>query len=298
MSTTTDPAATAAHASLPAATRLGTVHLTVRDLERSVDFYREAIGLAELRREDRTAWVGAGDRAMLALHEDPSAADPGRTAGLYHVALNTLDRLELARLTRRLAETRTPIQGASDHGTHEAIYLPDPDGNGLELAADREREVWPDLTKVEEIRPRPLDLDALLQLTAGESLVELTAPGARVGHLHLHLGDLDRGLAFHRDLLGFDLQTLIPGQAAFVSAGGYHHHLAFNLWKGAGVPPQPEGRVGLRHWTVVVPTADDVAEVCGRLVAAGAPTSDVEGGFRAQDPGALAVHVVAEGGDR
>lgn len=290
-------AATAADR-LPAATRLGVVHLTVRDLDRSVAFYRDAVGLVELERVDRTAWVGAGDVALVALHEDPQAGPPARAAGLYHVALNYPDRLGLAQAARRLAETRTAIQGASDHGTHEAIYLPDPDGNGLELAADRERAVWPDLSKVESIRPRPLDLEGLLALGARGGAVPTAAAGSRVGHLHLHLGDLDDGLAFYRDTVGFDQKTIIPGQAAFVSAGGYHHHLAFNLWQGAGVPPQPAGRVGLRHWTVVVPEAPDVDAVRARIDATGAPTTDVPGGFHVQDPGGMGLHVVTGEGDR
>ena len=283
---------------LPATTGLGVVHLTVRDLSRSVAFYRDALGLVELDRVDRTVWVGAGDAAVLALHEDPTAVAPGRTAGLYHVAINYPDRIELGRVARRLAASRTPIQGASDHRTHEAIYLADPDGNGLELAVDRDRSVWPDLAKVESIRPRPLDLDGLLALTAAEPVSAAAASGVRVGHLHLHLGDLGDGLAFYRDLLGFDTQTLIPGQAAFVSAGGYHHHVAFNLWNGVGVGPQPPGTVGLRHWTIVVPDQADVAAVRARVEAAGLPISDVDEGFSVQDPGAITVRVVTPSGSR
>ncbi len=283
---------------LPAATRLGVVHLTVSDLDRSVAFYREALGLIELDRAGRSARVGVGDAVLLALHEDPSAVAPGRTAGMYHVAINYPDRIELGRVARRLAATRTPIQGASDHGTHEAIYLPDPDGNGLELAVDRDRSVWPDLARVESIRPRPLDLDGLLALTAAEPVIDTAGSGSRIGHMHLHLGDLDAGLAFYRDLVGFDTQTLIPGQAAFVSAGGYHHHLAFNLWNGAGVGRQPPGTIGLRHWTIVVPGQSDVAAVRARLDAAGMPTTNVDQGFSVQDPGAITVHVVTPSGNR
>lgn len=283
---------------LPATTGLGVVHLTVRDLDRSVAFYRDTLGLLERDRAGRTVWIGAGDAPLLALHEDPAAAAPRRTAGLYHVALNYVDRIELGRVARRLAATRTPIQGASDHGTHEAIYLADPDGNGLELAVDRDRSVWPDLAKVESIRPRPLDLHGLLALTAEEPVIGAARSGTRVGHVHLHLGDLDDGLAFYRDRVGFDTQTLIPGQAAFVSAGGYHHHLAFNLWNGAGVGPQAPGTVGLRQWTIVVPDQSDVAAARARIDAAGIPTSDVDDGFGVQDPGAITVHVVTPSGNR
>jgi catechol 2,3-dioxygenase len=296
---TTQPAADQVRPDgLPVGTGLGVVHLTVRDLDRSVAFYRDALGLIELDRADETIWVGAGHAALLALHEDPAAAAPGRTAGLYHVALNYPDRIELGRVARRLAATRTPIQGASDHGTHEAIYLADPDGNGLELAVDRDRSVWPDLSKIESIRPRPLDLDGLLALTAEEPVIDTAKSGTRVGHLHLHFGNLYDGLAFYRDLLGFDIQTMIPGQAAFVSAGGYHHHVAFNLWNGNGVAPQPPGTVGLRRFTITVPDRSDVAAVRARIDAAGLLTSEVDDGFSVQDPGAITVHVVTPSGNR
>ena len=128
---------------LPATLRLGAVHLTVSDLDSSVAFYREAIGLRLHRREKAVAAMGAGGEDLVVLHEEAGARRAGRHAGLYHYALLYPSRVELARAALRLVVTRTPIQGASDHGTHEAIYLPDPDGNGIELAADRPREVWP-----------------------------------------------------------------------------------------------------------------------------------------------------------
>src|SRR3954471_5795757 len=142
-------------------TRLGAVELTVTDLDRSVPFYEQAIGLRTHRREEGRAALGAGAEDLLVLVEDPAARPAGRHAGLYHFALLHPSREELARAAARLARTRTPIQGASDHGTHEAIYLPDPDGNGIELAADRPREQWP--TPQEEFAgggPRPLDFDS------------------------------------------------------------------------------------------------------------------------------------------
>ena len=287
-----------ADGTLPAATALGVVHLTVRDADRSVAFYRDALGLLPLERAGDTVWLGTAGTPLLALHEDPSASAPGRTAGLYHVAVNYPERIALGRAARRLAASRTPIQGASDHGTHEAIYLADPDGNGLELAADRERAAWPDLSKVDSIRPRPLDLDGLLALTRDEPVLDTAEDGTRIGHLHLHLGDLDDGLAFYRDLIGFETQTVIPGQAAFVSAGGYHHHLAFNLWNGAGVGPQAPGTVGLGHWTIVVPEPSDVASVRARVDAAAIATGDVDHGFSVEDPGGISLHIVTPAGNR
>ena len=139
---------------------------------------------------------------------------------------------------RRLAETGTPIQGASDHGISEAIYLPDPDGNGIELAADRGREHWGDLRDPTTIGPRPLDLAGPGRPGRRRGAARARRSRPRVGHLHLHVGDVDDALAFYRDLVGFEVMTDF-GSAAFVAAGGYHHHLGLNVWKGEGVPPDP-----------------------------------------------------------
>jgi catechol 2,3-dioxygenase len=281
----TDPAAP-----LPATLRLGAVHLTVSDLDRSVAFYREALGLRLHRRERAVAAMGVGGEDLVVLHEEPGARRAARHAGLYHYALLFPSREELALAALRLAVTQTPIQGASDHGTHEAIYLPDPDGNGIELAADRPREAWPDLSNPGwGGGPRPLDLDGLLTLVAGEEPRRHAGSGLVVGHVHLHVGDVDRGLGFYRDVLGFERMFSMP-TAAFVAAGGYHHHLGFNVWRGEGVPPAPADRVGLRHWTVVLDDQTDLDAVRQRARASGVEVEEHEGnGFVVRDPWDIAV---------
>jgi catechol 2,3-dioxygenase len=275
---------------LPATLRLGAVHLTVSDLDRSVAFYRDAIGLRPHSREDSVAAMGAGGEDLVVLHEEPGARRAGRHAGLYHHALLYPSREELARAALRLAATRTPIQGASDHGTHEAIYLPDPDGNGIELAADRPREAWPDLSNPGwDGGPRPLDLDGLLALASGEEPRPMAGTGLVVGHVHLHVGDIERGLNFYRDVLGFELMFSMP-TAAFVAAGGYHHHLGFNTWRGEGVLPAPPGRVGLRHWTVVLEDPADLAAVRERVRATSVEVEEGEDdSFLVRDPWGIAV---------
>jgi catechol 2,3-dioxygenase len=284
--TTTGP--TASPPRLPATLRLGAVHLTVTDLAHSAAFYEDAIGLRLHRREDSVAVMGAGEEDLLVLYEEPSARRAGRHAGLYHYALLFPSREELARAALRLATTKTPIQGTSDHGTHEAIYLPDPDGNGIELAADRPRELWPRPLEYTG-GPHPLDLDGLLAAVAGEEPRGKAGPGLVVGHVHLHVGNLERGLAFYRDVLGFELMTFMPGAAAFVSAGGYHHHLGFNIWRGEDVPPVPEGRVGLRHWTVVLDYPEEIEAVRERVRAAGIEVEDEGEGFLVRDPWDIAM---------
>jgi catechol 2,3-dioxygenase len=269
---------------LPDTLRLGPVHLTVRDLDRAVAWYQQSLGLRVHRHEGDVAELGDGTETTVVLHEDPQALPAGRHAGLYHYALLYPSREELARAVVRLAATRTPVDGASDHETHEAIYLPDADGNGIELAADRPRDQWPDHLGYAG-GPKPLDIDDLLDAVAGEDLTPQVGPGLRTGHLHLHVGDIDQGLAFYRDTIGFEQQALIGGSAAFVSAGGYHHHLGFNTWRGHGVPPAPPHRVGLWHWTVQLPTDADVDAVRARLDDAEA----FNGGFLARDPWGTAV---------
>jgi len=177
---------------------------------------------------------------------------------------------------------RTPISGASDHGISEAIYLLDPDGNGIELAADRPRERWGDLSDPATIGPAPLDLQALLETVAADAPRRRADPALTVGHLHLHVGDVEQALGFYRDAIGFEVQTRFPS-AAFVSAGGYHHHLAFNTWRGEGVPPAPDDAAGLRRWTVLL-EPQDLERARGRLARAGILLEEVDGGLVAHDP--------------
>jgi len=267
---------------LPADLALGAVHLTVTDLDRSIPFYERSIGLRPRGRDGDRARLGAGGGDLLVLHERPGARPAGRHAGLYHFALLHPTRGDLGRAARRLAETGTPIEGASDHGISEAIYLPDPDGNGIELAADRPRERWGDLRDPTTIGPAPLDMAGLIAPVADEELPAHADPGLRVGHLHLHVGDIAGALAFYRDVVGFELMTDF-GSAAFVAAGGYHHHLGLNTWKGQGVPPAPAGVVGLERWTVEL-DATALAALAERLAAAAVATEPAGEGFCARDP--------------
>jgi catechol 2,3-dioxygenase len=284
----TDPAFAAQ--TLPAGLRMGAAHLTVTDLDRAIPFYVAALGLRLRDRAGGVATLDSGDEPVVVLHESPAAQPAGRHAGLYHVALLYPTREELAHAAMRLAITRTPIQGASDHGTHEAIYLPDPDGNGVELAADRPRDVWPSWDDAYSTAPQPLDLDALLAAAGDGHPNSAAAPGLRVGHVHLHVGDVAAGLAFYRDVVGFDEIVRLP-TAAFVSAGGYHHHLAFNTWRGEGVPAEPDGAVGLRHWSIVLPDGAAVAAVRARAEGAGVAVEERDGALVVRDPWGIELHV-------
>ncbi|MGQ0703567.1 MAG: VOC family protein, partial [Gemmatimonadales bacterium] len=275
---------------LPDALVLGPVHLIVPELGRALAWYQSALGLELQRRNGLVAELGDGSEAVVVLHEDRQAAPPGRHAGLYHFALLYPTREELARAAARLAATGARVSGTADHGTHEAVYLSDVDGIGIELAADRPRDQWPDLREEYVRGPRSLDLDSLRGLIAGVASPTFVGEGLRVGHVHLHVGDIDRAFAFYRDLLGFD-ERVNMGTAGFVSAGGYHHHLAFNIWRGRDVGPLPDHTIGLRHWTIRLPTDHDVHAARERLAAAGIAVEPLEGGFLARDPWQLAVAV-------
>jgi catechol 2,3-dioxygenase len=286
MSTTESPIAAPAAAPLAETTRLGAVHLTVTDLDRSVAFYQDAIGLRLHHREDPVAAMGVGGEDLLVLVEEQTARRAGRHAGLYHVALLLPSREELARALQRLAVTRTPIEGASDHGISEAIYLPDPDGNGIELAADRPRETWPKLETLG--RPNPLDLYGLLGTLGDAEPIRHADPATIVGHLHLHVNDIAAARRFYEDVVGFDVMTAMAN-AVFVSVAGYHHHLGFNTWRGEGVPaaPAPETVAGLRHWTLVLDGAAQRDAARERLAAAGVAIEERPEGLLVHDPAGI-----------
>ncbi len=282
--TSPDTGSDSSDAVLAPATHPGAVHLTVTDLDRSVGFYQDALGLRVHESDVGTAAMGAGGEDLVVLTEEPGAQGAGRHAGLYHFALLHPSRTALAGALQRLSALRTPIQGASDHGVSEAVYLPDPDGNGIEISADRPRDSWRTTARGEvEMFVAPLDLDDLLSTASGPTPPPHSDPGLVLGHMHLHVGDVDEAVRFYRDVIGFDVMASLPG-ASFVSAGGYHHHLGLNNWRGPGVPTAPPGTVGLRHWTLVLDGPEELARVRARLDAAGFPQEERRDGVAMRDP--------------
>jgi catechol 2,3-dioxygenase len=277
---------------LPKEFTLGAVHLKVAEPDRSIQFYEGVIGLQVNERSGEGARLGVGGDDLIVLHQLATERRESRHSGLYHVALLYPTREELARVAQRIQLAGVRIDGASDHGTHEAIYLPDPDGNGLELAWDRSPERWPNLSDITAIAPKPLDIGGLFNLVSGREPEPRADPATRVGHLHLHVGDIAEALHFYRELIGFDLITEID-TAAFVSAGGYHHHLAFNTWQGLRAPPASPDAVGLVHWTIELPTAADVIEVGDRLKAGGVAPTAIDRGIEVDDPSGNRLRVVA-----
>ena len=276
-------------------TTIGAVHLTVSDLRRSVRFYETHLGFAVHRRDDRTAWLGAGGPDLLILSQCETAPRVRGTTGLYHFAILVPSRDDLARSLRRLVATDTIMQGAADHGVSEALYLADEDGIGIEIYRDRARAQWPVVGGELRMGADPIDLEALLaEAGRADSGAGLPA-GTVIGHVHLHVSRLDEARAFYVDVLGFELMQRYGPSALFVAAGGYHHHIGLNTWAGVGAPPPPSGAIGLRHFVVRLPDEAARGAVLDRLRGAGVKTQPLEGGMLIHDPAKNAILLTTAG---
>src|SRR6185437_15950925 len=246
---------------LPATTRLGPVHLQVADLSRSLAFYERVLGLEPLERNsDGASLAPQGTHApLIVLHEHRGAqAVPRRGAlGLYHFAILLPDRPALGRFLRHLGDLGARA-GAADHLVSESLYLQDPDNLGIEVYADRPRDTWRRVDRELMMATDPIDVAGLLA-AAGDTAWTGMPLGTEMGHVHLHVGDIDRAAAFYADGLGFDRTAWNYPGALFMSAGGYHHHLGANTWAGAGARAPDEGDARLAEWTLEVPNAEAVA---------------------------------------
>jgi len=265
-------------------TSLGPVSLTVADLERSIAYYGSVIGLRVLDRSSGRAGLGAGERELLVLVEEPGAPPARGHTGLFHVALLLPDRPSLARWLAHAARGHVQLTGLSDHYVSEAIYLHDPDEHGLELYADRTRELWEG--EVGRMGTWPLDVDDLLSVLDDPATEPFDGlPGETiVGHVHLCVARIPETVTFYRDVLGFDLMATMGDQAAFLSAGGYHHHIGANTWASRGAGPPPPGSAALRHATIVLPTPADRDRVVARVAGSGQEPQTHPDGPLVRDP--------------
>jgi catechol 2,3-dioxygenase len=276
-------------------TRIGHVHLSVADLDRQIEFFRQVLGLQLHWREDGRAGLGAGRADLLKLTELPGAQRRRGTTGLYHFALLLPDRRELARAIARLFALRYPNY-PTDHIMTKTTYLDDPEGQNIELYTDTPedgafgfadgaffaRRADGSLSDGRE----PLDVEALFEhLIPEDRLDQPMPPTTSMGHVHLYVADLQAAVDFYHGVLGFDSMGLAPAfRAAFVSAGGYHHHIGLNTWVGEGAPPPPPGSLGLRYFTVVLPDASELDRALERVRAAGLSTEQVSEGHFLRDP--------------
>ncbi|RCX23627.1 catechol 2,3-dioxygenase [Fontibacillus phaseoli] len=275
-------------------TELGAVRLKITNMDQSLAFYQEVIGLRILNRQGSVAELTAdGQSPLLILEEDPQYRRlPERSvSGLYHFAILVPDRLTLGLALRNMAHHKIPL-GQGDHLVSEALYLNDPDGNGIEVYADRPRDTWKRDDQGEIMMTTdPVDIDGLLAISEGAEWNGLPS-GTKIGHVHFHVGNLQTAKDFYVDILGFDIVAHYGNAAMFISAGGYHHHIGLNLWAGAGAPAAPEDAVGLRYFTITLPDRDALAEIEQRISAEGIAFERRADGISLTDPFGIGMKIV------
>lgn len=265
--------------------RIGSACLRVRDIERISAFYRDVLGLSVLARGATGVTLGTADGALLMLEPRPGARlEPPTQAGLFHTAFLMPTRKDLARWLVHVARNQTPLTGFADHSVSEAVYLNDPEGNGIEVYADRSPERWRwDGARVVMGTER-LDVDDILSLTDTRASDYARAPdGLRIGHVHLRVGDVAQGDRFYRDLIGLE-PTSRRDSASFLSSGRYHHHLALNTWNTAGAGTRDANSTGLDWFSLVTAKGELLAETHQRLAGAGQAARPISGGFESVDP--------------
>jgi len=276
-------------------TLIGHVSLTVASLENQIAFYQQALGFQLHWRNGNKAGLGAGRADLLQLVEQPGFKRYQRVTGLYHFAVLFPDRRELARAMARLFALKYPNY-PTDHIMTKTTYLDDPEGNGIELYTESPEDgTWTMANGTFETRRadgtwsdgrEPLDVNALLShLKEDDRLDVPNPPETRIGHVHLHVRDVDEAVDFYHGVIGFDVMGVAKSfRAAFVSAGGYHHHLGLNTWQGEGAPPPPTDALGLRYFSVVLPVQKSLDEVVARVEKAGIPADQTEDGLLIHDP--------------
>jgi catechol 2,3-dioxygenase len=271
------------------ALRIGSVALAVSDLSRSADFYERVLGLPLISREEHSARLGTDPRRpalVLEEIEQPTLLQP-RSTGLYHVAWLHPSRAALAASVRRVVAEGWRLEGASDHGVSEALYLSDPDGLGIELYVDRPRERWEKGADGQGVNmfTLPLDVEDLLAQDPGGHAPAL-APGTSIGHIHLKVSDVPRAVAFYRDALGLQEQARLAS-AGFLSAGGYHHHVGLNSWQSAGAKAAPDSTPGLRLVELELSDTNALSALERRLAGMGGylpPAREHDGRLSLRDP--------------
>jgi catechol 2,3-dioxygenase len=261
---------------------IGAVALKARDLSRLTDFYSKAIGLHIIDRDGKTAHLGTGGVTLLELEAAPNAKpDDPRTAGLFHTAFLQPTRGDLARWLVHIARHRVPLSGASDHAVSEAIYLDDPEGNGIEVYRDRLPDEWQWSGERIRMTTERLDLDNLAA-DAGDTPYTGAPDGLRIGHIHLRVGDIETAQTFYSGAVGLDV-TAGRGGALFMSSGRYHHHVGANVWQSAGAGQRDGDRAGLSSFTMEA-DAEALAAIRERLKSANIATQGTAAGLEIRDP--------------
>jgi catechol 2,3-dioxygenase len=258
-------------------------------------FYAGTLGLVEIAGERGTRIFAAGERPIVTVTPATARHAPtGASTGLYHLAILVPSRLDLARVLRRLLERDVALQGAADHGVSEALYLADPEGNGIEIYADRPQSAWPRKDGEVEMFTRRFDFDGVLdELRADGRAWDGMALGTRLGHVHLKVSDLKRAEDFYRRVIGFDLMLHYGDSAAFLSTSGYHHHVGLNTWESLGRTAPERGAEGLRQVTFTVDDAARLRSIEGRAAEAGVATVAQDGELVLTDPSGIQIALTA-----
>jgi catechol 2,3-dioxygenase len=281
--------------SIHPATLIGHVSLTVANLENQIAFYQQVLGFQLHWREGNKAGLGAGGADLLRLTEEPNVRKYQRVTGLYHFAVLFPNRRELAIAMARLFALKYP-NSPTDHIMTKTTYLDDLEGNGIELYCESPEDgKWTMSNGKYETRRadgslsngrEPLDVDALFTHLTEDDRLDVSIPKeTRMGHIHLHVRNVDEAVDFYHGIIGFDIMGVAKAfQMGFVSAGGYHHHLGLNTWQGEGAPPPPPDAVGLRYFTVELPNQKALDEVVARIDKAAIPSNQTENGLLVHDP--------------
>ena len=281
--------------SIHPATLIGHVSLTVASLENQITFYQQVLGFKLHWREGNKAGLGAGGADLLLLTEEPNLKKYRGVTGLYHFAVLFPSRRELARVMARLFAMKYR-NSPTDHIMTKTTYLDDPEGNGIELYCESPEDgSWTMKDGKYETRRadgswsdgrEALDVEALFKhLKEDDSLEDSIPPETRVGHVHLHVRNIQEAVDFYHGVIGFDLMGVAKQfQMGFVSAGGYHHHLGLNTWQGEGAPPPPADAVGLRYFTVDLPSQEALDDVVSRVNNAGIASNQTQDGLLLYDP--------------
>jgi catechol 2,3-dioxygenase len=268
---------------------LGPVTLVIRDIQICGVYYRDQIGLQLLESGDSVSVLGAGGKALLVLEANPSAAEVAHSTGLYHMAFLLPHRAALANQLKYFADEDVRVAGMSDHLVSEALYLHDPEGNGIEIYRDRHPDEWRWKGGEVEMTTLPLDVDNVMAaLTPGMQWNGMDED-AVMGHVHLRVADLASSEAFYRDVIGLEVTTRSYPGALFLAKGSYHHHIGLNTWRSAGAPALPTGAPGLKHFELR--PEDDAAYqgIKTRATTSGIIVEDDDDGIFLTDPSGIRV---------
>ncbi len=257
---------------------LGPIALVVQDLDRCKRYYELDIGLQVIRHSGSVVQMGVGKKPLLILEENPAAVRIHRSTGLYHMAFLLPTRRDLAAQIQHFVKNGIGISGMSDHGVSEALYLSDPEGNGIEIYSDRPRDKWVWIDGEVDMQTMPLDIDSLLAELPDNPPAWTGLPADTVlGHVHLRVSDLSSTTEFYTKILGLEVTTRSYPGAIFLSKNGYHHHLGLNVWGSAGAVSPPDGTAGLKHYTYRASSSSELERISQRAKDMGVALTEADG---------------------